>query len=214
MFFNYVALAISASIDSLGIGITYGLKNTKIVFSAKLVLFIISIIITAFSMLLGNFLIIIFPDFALKLIGSISFILIGTWVLYHALKKEPIQAPKSPTFQPKVYDFFINYLGITIKIIRNPISSDLDSSNEIDLKEAFYLGLALSLDSLCIGIGSSIIGLSFILFPLLVSIFQLLFISFGKFIGEKVRSISIIPENTWNIISAILLIFIGFTKLI
>lgn len=59
MFFNYVALAISASIDSLGIGITYGLKNTKIVFSAKLVLFIISIIITAFSMLLGNFLIII-----------------------------------------------------------------------------------------------------------------------------------------------------------
>ena len=49
-------------------------------------------------------------------------------------------------------------LRITIKIIKNPISSDLDKSNTIDSKEALFLGLALSLDSYCIGIGFSMIN--------------------------------------------------------
>ena len=33
MFINSLILAISSSIDSLGIGITYGIKNTKITVS-------------------------------------------------------------------------------------------------------------------------------------------------------------------------------------
>lgn len=37
------------------------------------------------------------------------------------------------------YNFIIKSLGITIKIIRDPISSDLDGSKRIDLKEAIYL---------------------------------------------------------------------------
>ena len=49
----------------------------------------------------------------------------------------------------KIYSFFIELLGITIKIIKNPTSSDLDSSHSIDSKEALFLGFALSLDSSC-----------------------------------------------------------------
>ena len=37
-------LAISSSIDSFGIGITYGIRNTKISNSAKLILFVISFV--------------------------------------------------------------------------------------------------------------------------------------------------------------------------
>ena len=36
MLFSCLTLAISSSIDSLGIGITYGLKNTMLTNSAKL----------------------------------------------------------------------------------------------------------------------------------------------------------------------------------
>ena len=43
MLLNAFILAISSSIDSLGIGITYGIKNTKISYLGKLILFSISL---------------------------------------------------------------------------------------------------------------------------------------------------------------------------
>ena len=48
MIINSLILAVSSSIDSLGIGITYGIKNTKISLIARFILFIISFIISIF----------------------------------------------------------------------------------------------------------------------------------------------------------------------
>ena len=115
--------------------------------------------------------------------------------------------------EEKIYSFFIKFLGITIKIIKNPISSDFDYSNSIDSKEALFLGLALSLDSFCIGVGGSIIGISSMLFPLLIASFQLLFLSVGNFLGRKLNKLSHLPDNIWSIISGFLLIIIGLIKL-
>ena len=56
MLLNSFILAVSSSIDSLGIGITYGIKNMKISFFSKFILFIISISITYFALFLGNLL--------------------------------------------------------------------------------------------------------------------------------------------------------------
>ena len=107
---------------------------------------------------------------------------------------------------------FIKFLGITIQIIRNPTNSDFDHSKKIDCKEAFFLAIALSLDSFCIGIGSTIAGISSSLFPLLISTFQLLFLKFGYIIGSKLNNTKIFPDNTWSVLSGILLIIIGFVK--
>ena len=114
----------------------------------------------------------------------------------------------------KIYSFFIKCLGITIKIIKNPSSSDLDKSNVIDSKEALFLGLALSLDSFCIGIGFSILNTFSIIFPLFTSCFQLFFLSLGNYCGKKLYSFSKLPDNIWSTISGILLIIIGFCKMI
>ena len=46
MILNCIVLALSVSIDSFGIGITYGIKNTKITNWSKLILFTISLIVT------------------------------------------------------------------------------------------------------------------------------------------------------------------------
>ena len=114
----------------------------------------------------------------------------------------------------KIYSFFIKCLGITIKIIKNPSSSDLDKSNVIDSKEALFLGLALSLDSLCIGIGFSMLNTFSMIFPVLTSCFQLFFLSLGNYCGKKLYSFSKLPDNIWSTISGILLIMIGFCKII
>ena len=207
MLLNLILIAICVSLDSLGIGLTYGLKNTKISFYAKIILFIISILITTFSIILGNYICKIFSQNISKMLGSILLCVMGLWIIIQSItnNKEKIK---------KEYHFFIKFLGITIQIIRDPNYSDLDNSNNIDAKEAVYLGIALSLDSIGIGIGSSIIGLNSFLFPILVAVFQLFFLSIGSFLGEKIKDISNIPENIWSIISGTLLIFIGISKII
>ena len=213
MLITYLILAISVSIDSFGIGITYGLRNTKITKFAKVILFAISVLVTAFSVCIGNTISNIFPKIVTTFIGSIFLIFMGLFVIYQSLKnKEEIKKNYSFKNEQRVYKFFIDFLGITVQIIRNPISSDLDSSKNIDWKEALYLGIALSIDSICIGICSSVIGYNSFMFPILVAIFQLTFLSIGRFLGEKISSVSTIPENIWNVLSGVLLICIAISR--
>lgn len=175
--FNSVILALSVSIDSLGIGITYGIKNAKIGIVSKCILFAMSIFFTACSFFIGDFINSVMSEFFTKIISSGILALIGVIVLI------------------------------------DPIPFDLDHSLKIDTKEAFILGIALSLDSICVGIGSSIGGYSNFYFPILVSLFQLFFLSFGNLIGKKIITNLNIPDKMWNYFSGILLIFFGIVKL-
>ena len=221
MLFTTILLAISSSIDSLGIGITYGIRNTTILFNGKLVIFLISFIVTLISLYLGNILKLIFPKFVIDYLGSFLFILIGIFICIQALKKDKNNI-KDISYnektinkkERKTYSFFIKFLGITIKIIKDPVSSDFDKSNKIDSKEALFLCFALSIDSLCVGIGGSIVGINTYVFPFLVGFFQLFFLKTGNFLGKKLYSFSKLPSNIWSIISGILLITLGIIKFI
>lgn len=99
-------------------------------------------------------------------------------------------------------------------LIKNPDSFDLDNSKKIDSIEALYLGIAMSLDAFCVGIGSSVIGYNSIIFPLSVASFQVAFLSIGKYIGSKLASFSKISDKVWSIVSGIILIFIGIFKIL
>lgn len=216
MFLHCILLAFCSTLDSFGIGITYGLKNTHILFSAKIILFLCCFLITLLSLFLGNCFLSIFPDYITNIIGSLILIFIGSFFIISSFKKEKTEEKKKKEKKvtPKVYQFFIRFLGITVQIIRNPNNSDFDHSNNIDWKEALFLGVALSLDTIGIGISSSTLNIHFLFFPICVSIFQFFFLSFGNFLGRKIQTISNIPENIWSILAGFLLIFIGFAKII
>lgn len=213
MLLSLVILALSVSIDSFGIGITYGIRNTKIFKNAKVILFVISIFMTSVSISFGTFLSEFFSENITKWIGGCFLIMMGLWIIYQALgpkKEENFIQNSSPT----MYQFMICFLGITIQIIRDPISSDLDHSKKIDWKEAIYLGICLSIDSICIGICSSMIGYHSFLFPILVATFQLAFLSCGRLLGEKIACVSHIPENIWSTLSGVLLICIAVSRFV
>ena len=216
MLFTTILLAVSSSIDSLGIGITYGIKNTSISGKGKSVIFFVSFIVMIVSLYLGNILKFIFPNFIVNYLGSFLFIIMGIFICFQALKKEEkIENTKTENNDSqKTYSFFIKFLGITIKIIKDPGSSDLDKSNKIDSKEALFLGLALSIDSICIGIGGSVIGINTYIFPFLIGFFQLFFLGIGNFLGKKLYNFSKLPSNIWSIVSGILLIILGIIKFI
>lgn len=212
MLLSLLILAISVSVDSLGIGITYGIRDTKISFPAKAILFFGSFFIASISLLIGNLFTAFLPKILVKLIGAFLLFFMGCWILYESFQPHVSQT-LHPHSSPKTYQIFFRSLGITIQIIRDPISSDLDHSNSIDAREALYLALALSIDSLCVGISSSMIGINSFLFPILVSSFQIFFLSIGDFLGKKLISYNHIPNNVWSILSGILLIGFGFSRL-
>lgn len=214
MFLTCLILSISSSIDSLGIGITYGIKNTQITSVAKIVLFLISLTVSILSITIGNFISHFLSPFLCNIIGFFILVLMGSFIILQSFKEQKANDSKSTKVKKRIYSFFIKPFGITIQIIKNPINSDLDNSNKIEGKEALYLGFALSLDSLCIGIGNTMLNMSSYFFPILVSSFQLIFLSLGLFLGSKLKGATNIPDNIWSIISGVLLIFIGVSKLI
>ena len=187
MLLNSILLSLSTSIDSLGIGITYGMKNTKISFLSKVILFGISFFITSASVCFGDYLTHFFPESYAHWIGAGLLILIGLVVILKAIKE-------SHSAKQDYYDY--------------------DHSNLIDPKEAVILGIALSIDSFGIGLSSSFIGINSLFFPLSVGIFQFLFLSLGNFLGKKIHKISQVPDMIWSILSGILLILIAFLRLI
>ena len=85
MLLSYCLLALSVSIDSFGIGITYGLRKTKIVPVAKVILFLISFCMASISIYLGNFLSSFLPPLVTKWIGSLLLIGMGLWILYQSI---------------------------------------------------------------------------------------------------------------------------------
>ncbi len=207
MILTCMLLALSTSIDSIGIGLTYGIRDITISRQSKIILFIISLIISSISILIGNTLNNILSKEITNIIGSLILFFIGIIILVQTLKREKRQ-------EKKVYKLFIKFLGITIQIIKDPISSDFDNSKKIDSKEAIYLGTALSLDSFSVGIGAGMLGSISIIFPLIVSLFQIIFLSLGRNIGEKLNKKIHIPSKIWSILSAVLLILIGIVRLV
>jgi hypothetical protein len=189
---NSLLLAISSSIDSLGIGITYGIKNTKISKIGKIILFAISLITTYISILFGNIIQYILPKSFTNFLGCLILICMGIYICFQALKKEKDSQ----------------------NIFNSPISSDINHSKIIEPQEALILAIALSLDSFCIGICGAITDINLNLFPFLVSILQLVFLSLGSYLGIYIRNFCKLPQNVWSIISGILLIFIGFLKFV
>ncbi len=242
MIITIIALALSVSIDAFGIGITYGLRKTKLSTSAKFILFFVSFIFASLSVVFGYALIAIFPEKIIKIISVALLIIMGVVIIYEAMKDDENDGnylkcnkgkslnkgninegntvknlnskktnKKELKIEPKIHKIFLKPLGITIQIIRNPISSDLDNSKVIEKNEAIYLALALSLDSICVGITSTSFGLASLLFPILVPLFQFIFLNVGINLGKV-----IVKYNTsfkkWNIISGILLVVIGLLR--
>ena len=91
MLLNSFVLALSSSIDSLGIGITYGIKDTHISSSAKIVLFVISFTISALSLWFGDMLKSIFSDFWLGFARKFNFNWNGTFCMFPSHSKKSLK---------------------------------------------------------------------------------------------------------------------------
>ena len=185
MIIKYILLALSASIDALSLGITYGIKKTKMSKTANILIFTIVLICSTVAILVGHFLSLLFSPTFSVLLGSSLLIILGIYNIYKGIKKS---------------NTFVNF--------------DVDNSNYIDNKEATAIGLAVAVDASCVSMGAGIIGyISFIL-PIFMAIFHTLFVNCGNFIAKSVVDKLNVPSNILSIFSGTLLILIGISRII
>lgn len=205
-------LAIALSVDALGIGISYGVRDIRVPLSAKCIIAAISVIITGLAVGLGSVFVQVLSPFAAKLTGALLLFLMGGWIIYQGLSGR--QQRQHPEQQKTSFQWMIQPLGITITIMRDPYAGDLDHSARLDPIEAIYMGIALSVDSIGAGIGSAIAGLGFWLIPVMTGVFQLLFLMVGGMAGHHLRLCKRVDPRLWTVLSGLMLMALAMVRLL
>jgi putative sporulation protein YtaF len=196
------------------VGFAYGLKGTKIPLSSKIVICIFSVVYSALGLIFGNMLANVLPSNIGEIIGTVFLSLIGIAMIYKALRNQKSKpAKKKQKKDGTIFKIFIKSMGITIQILKNPDKGDFDNSGVIDLKEAFVISLAISVDAICAAIASALIGLNVWYLPFLIGAIQMLFLTIGLFGGKFLKNKFNLKEKYMSILSGAMLLLLSIIKL-
>ncbi|MGX9135675.1 manganese efflux pump MntP [Rummeliibacillus sp. JY-2-4R] len=177
-----ILIGFAANLDNLGIGLAYGVKQTKIPLASNITIAIVSMIVTYISVSIGHAMLHYISPHKANLLGSVLLCAIGSYTIL----SNHFSRPKSAE----------SLEGI-----------DRDRNNIISVREAIILGLILSINCLASGIAIGANGISVIWTVVSIGVFSILtFIIGGKF-GLLLSKTFIGKYST--VISGMLLICIG-----
>ncbi|MBB6713778.1 sporulation membrane protein YtaF [Clostridium gasigenes] len=206
--FASLLLVLSISLDSFVASIAYGTNKIKIPLKSALIIDIVSALVLGFSLAIGS----IIKDFIpgnIAVIFSFTILLwLGIYRLFECIFKGYI-LKRSNSHKPltfKLFDF-----KFVMEVYADEIKADFDNSKTLSPKEAFYLSLALSLDSLAVGFGSSLITINLIQVIFFCLITGIISILLGVFIGRK-----FVEKVNFNLswFSGVLLIVLAFMRIL
>jgi putative sporulation protein YtaF len=175
-FFTSFLLAVAVSIDGLGAGFAYGVRNLYVPYLSLLIISISSSLALLAAMFLGRAMSNFFPGYISSYIGGGILLLVGAYIFWGAFNGHTeVQPPagtekKAPSLRG---------------ILKEPEKADFDSSGSISSREAAILGLALAMDAFGAGFGAAMAGYSPWLTCLLVGFCKLIFVSGGVSLGKR-----------------------------
>lgn len=193
--FSSSLFAVSASLDALIVGITYGIKKVHIGFWTNLLVSLITLAGTVVSIGLGLKLAPLFPAKAATLAGSAILILLGGYYILKFL----IQAVKK----------YLANRQLTATEMQK--TSSVPVRETLPLRETVLLGIALSVNNMGIGIGASIAGLELLPTAAATFLFSVCFLYLGNRLG-KIRLLRI-ADRFADPLSGLLLIGLGIFEL-
>ncbi len=179
-------LAFSLSIDAFSTGLSYGVRKITVPFVAKAIVSGFALVFTALSLFVGSTLTLFLPEWVCKWVGIIILFCIGVFTIWGGLTRKDEVKTQKEQCEKTVFSLIIKSLGITINIIKNPSLGDMDGSKRIEPIEALYVGIALSIDSLGVGIAAAALSISSVYIPIAVAVTQYLFLTLGGTLGKKI----------------------------
>ncbi len=202
-FWSSLLLAAAVSIDGLGAGFAYGVRNLYVPYLSLLIVSISSSLALLVAMFLGRTMASFFSAEIASLVGGGILILVGVyiiWGLFHegGAGDAPPHPGKGKT----------SLRGL----LRDPEKADFDSSGSISSREAAILGLALAMDAFGAGFGAAMTGYSPLLTCLLVGLCKLVFVSGGVSLGK--RYAEILDSRKASMLAGGVLILLGVINII
>jgi putative sporulation protein YtaF len=215
-YISMIMLAFAVSMDSLSIGVTYGIRKIQFPLRSKLVIACMSGAMLLLSMYVGSVLLLFLPMQVERWLASAILIALGIWAIYNVVKKEEDKYEMSEPLaaappRMKVWRFQSERFGIVVQVLKRPTLGDLDRSGSISMKEAVLIGFALSMDSFGAGISASFLGYSPLILALLVCTLNIIFIGLGLKAGNLLSKTKAVKKAT--VIPGTILICLGITKM-
>lgn len=212
--FEILFFSTALSIDALGIGISCELRNIKTPISARIVICCVSVAVTGTAVFMGAAISEFIPLQISKAISFIMLVAFGICIIFGSFGDNKKNKKPKKLKKENILNLAVKPLGITIRIIRNPVECDIDKSSSIDMSEACYIGLAISVDSFVAGLGAGVGGISGVIVPIMCGVCQMIFLCCGIKIGKKLHQIKFIKQKYFSIISGIMLIMIAILRII
>ncbi len=156
---------VSASLDALLIGISYGVRRIRILLWQNLLISFVTLAGTCLCIGLGSFLAPLLPIFVCRLAGSGILILLG---LYYLLK-----------FMMRALKKYHQKANFTEG------SSLPENAPVLSARAVLLLGAALSLNNMGIGLGASITGLQLLPAAISTLLLSVLFLFAGNRLGRS-----------------------------
>lgn len=157
-------LVISVSVDAFGASLAYGAGAIKIPNTSALVISGICSGMLAFSMLVGNLLRTFIPDQLSRWICFAILLSIGLIKLFDSCIKSYIRKHQHLSLH-----LSSNNLRFILTVYADADCADADCSKILCVRESAVLAIALSLDSLTVGLGAALSGVG-VLLPLILSL--------------------------------------------
>lgn len=174
-------LVISLCVDACLASFAYGTNKIKIPIGSGLILTGISTLFLIISISLGSIIKGFIPQNLTSFICFGILFVLGFMRLFEGLLKQYLnkKATSSGNIELKLLNF-----KLVLNVYADAILADIDHSQTLSAKEALYLGIALSLDSLVIGFGVALASVNLMQITILSLVFNSLAIIIGGALGR------------------------------
>ncbi|MFJ8414917.1 sporulation membrane protein YtaF [Bacillus paramycoides] len=193
-----LALTFSSSIDNLGVGISYGIRNIRISHFSNLIISVICFLFSLAGIYFGLWLSKILPGIMPVVIGSFLLVVIGLRIVLLAIPRKVVAEGAE---------------GEVVSTEINGLTKNIGESGGIGFVESIFLGIGLSANALTNGLGAGLFGLNPIAICVTAAIGSFITVWGGVALGRKIAHVRIgkfTLGQFGTLISGTLLLIIAF----
>ncbi|MCZ4249236.1 sporulation membrane protein YtaF [Bacillus amyloliquefaciens] len=178
-----LGLAVSSSIDNLGVGMSYGIRKIKISHASNMMIAFICFLFSYIGIYFGKWISAVLPGFFPVLLAAFILSVIGIRIILLAVPRKKENSARADVSSRKK--------GRFAGLLPNPETADADGSGEIGILESMVLGVAVSANALTNGLSAGLIGLSPAAISITAAFGSFLTIWLGCLLGKKAASLRI-----------------------
>ncbi|MBP3886084.1 MAG: sporulation membrane protein YtaF [Cellulosilyticum sp.] len=202
-----ILLVLSLCVDACVASFAYGTNKIKIPIKSNLILTAISTIFLMLALGIGSLIQDFLPSNLASYICFFILFLLGFMRLFEGLLKNFLN---KKALSPNNIEVTLFNFKLVLNVYADVTLADLDHSKSLSSKEALYLGTALSLDSLVVGLGVALAPISFFQVTIFSILFHFIAIILGCFLGSKCAEKTNI-DLSW--LSGVILILLALLKI-